>query len=238
MIPLTLRIVRGALVLWCAWALVILPVQLPIALAQSASPGRPRVAVLEFEGVGLKGAEAAAVTDQLRSDLVRLKVFTVLDRAQTQAVLDEMALQQTGMTDPEQAAKIGQLLNVQYIITGRITALTNAYQVNAQMIRVETGVIEKSESILYQGHILGLLSDNIASIAARLGSVDDGTPRSGPLVAKEKVEEEGGWPWWAWALIGVGVVGVAVAAGGGSSDSGGGGTDPCASGCGSVSISW
>lgn len=232
-----LRMLRGALVLWCAWALVILPVQLPSALAQSAVSARPRVAVLEFEGVGVQPAEAAAVTDQLRSDLVRLKVFTVLDRAQTQAVLDEMALQQTGITDPEQASKIGKLLNVQYIVTGRITALTNAYQVNAQMIRVETGVIEKSESILYQGHILGLLSDNIASIAARLGAVDDGTPRAGPLVAKEK-EEDTGWPWWAWALIGVGVVGAAVALGGSSADNGGGGTDPCASGCGSVSISW
>jgi TolB-like protein len=227
--PIAMATLRAAVALACVWALAVLPLHVPLALAQQAAPPKPRVAVLEFEGVGVTPAESAAVTDQLRSDLVRLRTFTVLDRAQTESVLKEMALQQTGVTQTDQAARIGRMLNVQFIITGRITALEGAYQVNAQMVNVETTEIERSDSIVYQGHILGLLQQNIGTMAARL-SETSAAPVS-PLAQEDK-----GWPWWVWALIGVGVIAAAAAAGGG------GGEEPPAcpspSGCGTLPVSW
>jgi TolB-like protein len=240
---------RGTVAVWCIWTLVVLPIRLPLAFAQAASPPRPRIAVLEFESLGVTPAEAAAVTDQLRSDLVRIKAFTVLDRAQTQAVLNEMALQQTGVTDPNQAVRIGKLLNVEYIVTGRITALTGAYQVNAQMIRVENGVIERSESIVYQGHMLGLLSENMATMAARLSATEDASTSSAPAADKPKAVngKDEGIAWWVWALVGVGVIGLAVALSGGDEAApaaAGPGPGPAAptcpspSGCGSMNITW
>jgi len=143
------------------------------AWAQQGTTGvKPRVAVLEFEGVGISAQETAAITDQMRNELVNLNKFTVLDRAQTEKVMAELAFQQGGVTDANQAIKMGKMLNVQNIVTGRVTGFKDAYQVNVQMINVETAEIERSENILYKGDIIGLLSDNIASIATRLSRTD------------------------------------------------------------------
>lgn len=236
---------RSAVALLCAWSLVVVPTAWGSVAWGQAAPPKPRIAVLEFESVGVSTAEAAAVSDQLRSDLVRQGHFTVVDRAQTQRVLGEMAFQQQGATDPNQAARIGKILNVEFIVAGRITALSGAYQVNSQLIRVETGVIERSESIVHQGPFLGLLSDNMSTIANRLAAVDKAPPAAvaaAPAPPPAAEAKSSGWPWWVWALIVVGVVGVAAAAGGGGSSSpagaGGGATCPSGSGCGTVSATW
>jgi len=234
---------RGSLSILVASALLCLPVWHGVSQAQNlAEDVKSRIAVLDFTGIGISTAESAAVTDQMRNDLVNLRKFVVLDRSQTQKVIDELAFQQEGLTDPDQAAKIGKILNVEFIVTGRVTALDQAYQVNSQMISVETAEIVRSESILYQGNMLGLLSQNIATIAARLSQVEP-SPQSSTLVTEKKEpEEEGGVAWWVWALIGVGVVAaLASGGGGGDSESSEGGTSdacPSASGCGTVGVSW
>ena len=224
---------------FCVWSLAILPVAQNTIFAQSArGAAKPRVAVLDFKGLGLSEVETAAITDQMRNDLVNLKAFTVLDRSQTDKVLGELAFQQEGLTEADQAAKIGQILNVEYIVTGRVTKLGEAYQVNAQMIDVETVEIVRSESIIYRGDIIGLLSENIASIAARLSQVEPPPSRQQPVQQQAQVEEEGGgMPTWAWIAIGVGVLALAAGGGGGEEDGGGGGGGGC-SGCGSIGFSW
>jgi len=212
---------RSAVALLCAWSLVVVPTAWGSVAWGQGAPPKPRIAVLEFESVGVSTAEAAAVSDQLRSDLVRQGHFTVVDRAQTQRVLGEMAFQQQGATDPNQAARIGKILNVEFIVAGRITALSGAYQVNSQLIRVETGVIERSESIVHQGPFLGLLSDNMSTIANRLAAVErpPSVASAAPAPPPAAESKSTGWPWWVWALIVVGVIGVAAAAGGGDSSS-------------------
>ena len=226
----------------CVWGLIVLPMLNPYALAQQQA-AKARVAVLEFTGVDISKAEAAAVTDQLRNDLVNLGQFTVLDRSQTEASMQELALQQAGVTSAEQAVQIGKMLNVEFIVTGRVTALTGAYQVSAQMIDVESSEIVRSENILYRGDILGLLSENMATIAARLSQVETPPRRPAPLQPPPLEEEDEGWPWWVWALIGVGVVGALAGGGGGGGDDGGGGGGGGGGGsgcpsCGSVGVVW
>ena len=141
-----------------------------------AQETRPRVAVLQFQRVSADEAEAAATADQLRTELVKLQAFTVLERTQTDAVLGELAFQQEGFTDPSRAAKAGQLLNVQYVVTGRVTKLQGAYQVNVQMTDVKTGEIVRSESVLYRGDFVGLLSAQVPRLAARLARVETAPP--------------------------------------------------------------
>jgi len=74
---------------------------------------------------------------------------------QEQTILGELAFQQEGFTDPSRATRAGQLLNVEYVVTGRITRLRDAYQVNAQMIDVKTGEIVRSESVVHRGEFVG-----------------------------------------------------------------------------------
>ena len=63
----------------------------------------------------------SATTDELITQLFKTSKFSLVERTQLEAVLAEQNLGQSGMMDPSQAAKIGQLLGVQLILTGSIT---------------------------------------------------------------------------------------------------------------------
>lgn len=146
---------------------------LSIAPAQvGAQDTKPQVAVLEFAPSGMvTKAEASAFADQLRSDLVNLHAYTVIDRGQVDAVLKELAFQQEAITDAGQAAEVGRLLGVQYIITGRIISLRGSFQVTVQMTDVESGQIVRSEVARRDGDMMGLLEEDLGRIAAKLSGV-------------------------------------------------------------------
>lgn len=196
----------------------------PTLRAQS-EVAKPRVAVLEFQNMKADDSERAAATEQLRNELVNLKVYTVLDRAQTESVLGELAFQQGGFTDPSQVIEVGKLLNVEYIVTGRLTRLPNAYQVSAQIIRIATAEIIRSEVVIHLGDFLGLLAEQIPVVAARLAQVAVPTQKVvevSPSTTKEagtqprppqrRTMMHGPWNWMSaggkptWALLGGGMM--------------------------------
>ena len=94
------------------------------ALAQA----RVRVAVMNFENNsawtwwGDNLGRAAA--DELATQLVQSGKYTVIERAQLDAILQEQNLGASGAVTPATAAKVGKLLGVQLILTGSITAFS------------------------------------------------------------------------------------------------------------------
>ncbi|MEZ5287513.1 MAG: CsgG/HfaB family protein [Vicinamibacterales bacterium] len=108
-----------------------MPVCLAVALMVAvAAPARAqgakvRVAVMNFANNstwhwwGDQLGEAAA--DELTTQLVKSGRFTVVERAQLGAILAEQNLGQSGAVTAATAAKVGQLLGVQFILTGSIT---------------------------------------------------------------------------------------------------------------------
>lgn len=170
---------------------------------------KPRVAIFEFTGGSASSEEKEAVTDQLRSELVNQGKYIVLERSQIKTVLKEMAFQQEGLTNQTQAVKIGRLLNVQYVVMGRLTKLKGAYQVNVQMIAVQTAVIVRSETLIHRGDILGLIGQNITTVAARLSQV--GGSKGPKIMSSDISGSSSGKPRWAlWTGIGVGALGGAI----------------------------
>lgn len=95
------------------------------ALPAAAQDGKVRVAVLNFEnnstwhwwGDRLGGAAA----DELVTNLVNTGKFSVIERAQLDAVLAEQRLGASGAVNASTAARIGKILGVQLILTGSIT---------------------------------------------------------------------------------------------------------------------
>jgi|GEM_PF-2753772 len=61
---------------------------------------------------------------------------TVLDR-----ILEEQAFQVSALADPGTQLLLGKLLGAGIIVTGTITPVQDGYEVNAQMIRVDTGAV-------------------------------------------------------------------------------------------------
>ena len=60
------------------------------------------------------------LTVMLISDLARLGTFTVIERAELQALVEELGFGQTGLVDPASAPKIGRLLQAENLIGGAI----------------------------------------------------------------------------------------------------------------------
>lgn len=57
----------------------------------------------------------------LISDLVKLDMVTVVERAEIQALVEELGFGKSGLVDPSSAPRIGRLLQSQYIIGGTLS---------------------------------------------------------------------------------------------------------------------
>jgi TolB-like protein len=119
---------------------------LPVA----AQDRRPGIAVLPFENGGSYGKDREDF-DALRKGLAAMLIselawnsdVRLVDRFETQRVLDEQGLAVAERVDKETAAKIGKLVGARYMITGSFIDLYGDFRVDARMINVETGEIMK-----------------------------------------------------------------------------------------------
>jgi curli biogenesis system outer membrane secretion channel CsgG len=104
-------------------ALALVAALLPSASA--AQQTRPRIAVLGFQNNstfafwGDRLGEAAA--DELTTQLVKSGAFTVVERQQVNAILEEQHFGLSGAVAASTAAEIGKILGVQAVLFGSIT---------------------------------------------------------------------------------------------------------------------
>ncbi len=112
------------------------------------APSRYSVAVLDFAVTDLTGAvdNAAelgrAMSVSFQTPLVQSRRFTVLTRNQLDEVLNELALNQQGVVNPDEAQRLGQLTGVEVIITGTIIVNSpTLLSVTANFIDVESGEV-------------------------------------------------------------------------------------------------
>lgn len=107
-------------------AIVIGPLSTTSAAEEAAErDAKVRVAVMNFENNsswyywGDNLGYAAA--DELVTQLFKTGQFSLVERSQLQAILDEQNLGQSGRVNPSQAAEIGRILGVQLVLTGSIS---------------------------------------------------------------------------------------------------------------------
>lgn len=80
------------------------------------------------------GAADMLVTDLSRGEGVRL-----VERARIQAVLDELALQQSAFVDPETAKRVGEGLGATAVVVGSVTVKGEVLRLDARLVDVATG---------------------------------------------------------------------------------------------------
>ncbi len=93
--------------------------------AVMAQDAKVRVAVVDFDNNSnwtYWGPQlGAAAANQIAGELVRSGEFAVIEREKLEALLAEQALGQSGAVDEATAARLGQLLGVQVMLTGAVT---------------------------------------------------------------------------------------------------------------------
>lgn len=112
---------------------------------------------------------ALIVSEALREELFRLKRYVLVSRENLQKVLEEMALQQSGLVDERLAVKAGRGLAANQIITGQIGLLGKTFVIQAKRIDVESlatvGLASAKFTIGQEDEVLNMLPDLAKGIA-------------------------------------------------------------------------
>ncbi|RMG67509.1 MAG: hypothetical protein D6715_04565 [Calditrichaeota bacterium] len=90
--------------------------------AQALKGLKKRVAVIDFEDQAGYGHNIGrGLADMLVTRLVKAGKFIVVERGELQRVLEEQSLGMSGLVTPQSAAKVGQLLGVELLVTGSVS---------------------------------------------------------------------------------------------------------------------
>lgn len=108
---------------------------------------KTRIAVMGFVAKpGVDPNTASTVSELLSGELVALKKFDVIDRANLDKIMREQALQQSGCSDQACAVKLGNILNVQKLVVGSVSRLGSKTIITLNFIDVERSRIEISDN--------------------------------------------------------------------------------------------
>jgi len=150
---------------------LILLFNLPLfAIAQSKST----IAVLSLDPLGMSEMEADVLSNRLRTLLVNIGDFEVVDRSRMEDILKEQGFQQTGCTSDECVVEAGKLLGVQKMLAGSIGKFGTVFTLELRIIDVETSKIESSASYDYKIEMENLLLEGAETALRQLLDLAEG----------------------------------------------------------------
>ena len=189
---------RLAAIATCGLAIVSQPVpaQPPAvaepAAAQTADALVP-VAILPFQERGAAtrpggapgGDEGGKVTDLLFAALVAEPALVLIERQDIRTLLDEQALNLSGLANPAEATRVGQLTGAKILIAGSVLRVDNSLYLVAKVIGTET-------SRVLGASVKGTARDDLGKLAAGLAAeiVKVVTERGGELLPKVVTRED------------------------------------------------
>jgi hypothetical protein len=151
---------------------------LPLALS-AQDREEPVITVLDFQASGISAGEVTLFTDFIASHIVGTGRYTVIDRMQRRAILDEIEFSNADCTDEACQLEIGKLLSASQIVVGSLGKFGAKYILNIKLVEVETGKSLAASSKIYDS-LDDLVADSQALAIGLLGL-------EAPAPAKEQV---------------------------------------------------
>jgi TolB-like protein len=126
------------------------------------------IAVNDLQAKGLQQSDAEVISDRLRSELLRLGMFRVLEREEMTKILKEQGFQTSGAcTEQTCLVEVGQMLGVQRMAAGTVGKVGSMYTINIRMIDVATGEILYSSIVDCKCTVDQLLVKSTVEIAKK-----------------------------------------------------------------------
>ncbi len=126
-----------------------------LVVSSAYSADKMRIVVMNLKADGVSSRTARTVSNMLRTEFINLRKFTIVERAQMDAILNEQGLQQSGCTDQECAVQMGRLMSAKKIMVGEVSPMGKSIIVTVRIVDVEKGISEfaatqkaKSEDVL------------------------------------------------------------------------------------------
>jgi TolB-like protein len=144
------------------------------------------IAILDLKPIGVSKMMAQTVASMIRSDLVNMGKFYVVERSQIDEILKEQGFQRTGCTEQSCAIKVGRLVSARKIMIGELHKLGSVLIITVRIVDVEKGISEyaareKSRSV-------EVLDEAITRITAKLSErivFISEVPSEGPSISKQ-----------------------------------------------------
>lgn len=118
-----------------------------------------RVAVFTINSSVFNEIEKIIITDKIVSILESKNLVTVIDRFSIEKILNEHALQLSGIIDESTAIELGKILGVNKVINGSIGKFGDLYILQLSLINVETAKVEKTSSYNHKGSLEDLVTE-------------------------------------------------------------------------------
>jgi len=120
-------------------------VQTSAQAIDSRLPKGAKTAVLTF--TSSRQAFSDYIIDELATALSASRNLQVIDRQHTDAIRKEFNIQFSGDVSDDEVKRIGHQLGAQYVVTGSLVDIGNAYRFRVAAINIETSVREGSSSL-------------------------------------------------------------------------------------------
>jgi len=144
-----------------------------IILAVAVVAEQPAVAIVEFEAKNCDAGIAEAVGEIMRTEIIATGKYRVIERAQLARVMEEHALQMSGLVDTSTIAELGKLVGADFVAVGSVSGLGGTYTISVRYIDVETAeaVLGRTETATNEAELPG--------VCRKLAAALTGLPYSG-----------------------------------------------------------
>ncbi len=153
------------------------------------------IAVADFSGVDKELGRILA--DTLLTDLSQSDQLRMVERSEIGKVLTELKLQSTGLAEPQDVKKVGNLLGADRLIVGSYLVRDNQLLINARMLDLRTGRVTQGGAANVEGN-----RDNVLLLVHQLAHrfhkrltgndliLENEIPRSVPMPTRGTGTEE------------------------------------------------
>jgi hypothetical protein len=129
-------------------------------LGSTISIAQERLAVFDFRVTsGMTENVAITLTNKFRNEMAKTGNYTMVERSAMEQVLSEQRFSASDIADQDKAVQLGRLLSASKVVVADIGKIGNTYSTFVRLIDVQTGSIENSESMEYEGEQSGLLKE-------------------------------------------------------------------------------
>ena len=160
---------------------------------------KPTVAVFSFEQDGLQQEDYEMFMELLKSELQNTKALIMVDQNQIDEVILEKNYQNSECKSQDCGIEIGKLIGIKNIIVGSLNQVADTCKIQAQLVNVIEGEIEKSVEKTHIGDINEILPkiEIAAWELANLEPTQDMLSAAGLLTEDlEEKPNDSRWPMW------------------------------------------
>jgi tetratricopeptide (TPR) repeat protein len=131
---------------------------------------RLRVGVNNFEkkSVGEDRQYSYGLEDILSSSMLKRARFSVIDRRELKAIMEELKISQSGLVDEKTALKIGKILAADTMLLGSVLERINSLEIYARLLDTETAEVLAIVDVYGEDIDIGLLRSLCQGVDLRL----------------------------------------------------------------------